>query len=123
MNKKVEKAPVSKKEQTKEQKKTTISVRTKVNGYLLEVNDEGYTFFDVQKLQEGMFIHVGLERLEAMTKEEIDIMMAATKDGSLVKQLQAEVTALKAEIAEQKKLIRDQKREIKELKRELKMED
>ena len=47
----------------------------------------------------------------------------ATMDGSLVKQLQAEVTALKAEIAEQKKLIRNQKREIKDLKRELKMED
>lgn len=100
-----------------------LSVRTKVNGYLLEVNDEGYMFFDVRKLLAGMFLHVGMERLEAMTKEEIDIMMAATKDGSLVKQLQAEVTALKAEIAEQKKLIRDQKREIKELKRELKMED
>ena len=100
-----------------------LSVRTKVNGYLLEVNDEGYMFFDVRKLLAGMFLHVGMERLEAMTKEEIDIMMAATKDGSLMKQLQAEVTALKAEIAEQKKLIRDQKREIKELKRELKMED
>jgi hypothetical protein len=110
-------------EEVKEQKKTTISVRTKVNGYLLEVNDEGYMFFDIRKLLEGMFIHVGMERLEAMTKEEIDIMMAATKDGSLVRQLQAEVTALKAERAEQKKLIRDQKREIKELKRELKMED
>lgn len=110
-------------EEVMAQKKTTISVRTKVNGYLLEVNDEGYMFFDVRKLLAGMFIHVGLERLEAMTKEEIDIMMAATKDGSLVKRLQAEVMTLKAEIAEQKKQIKDQKREIKELKRELKMED
>ena len=105
------------------QERMILSVRTKVNGYLLEVNDEGYMFFDVQKLLAGMFLHVGMERLEAMTKEEIDIMMAATKDGSLVKRLQAEVMTLKAEIAEQKKLIRDQKREIKELKRELKMED
>lgn len=111
-----------KNEQNK-QERMILSVRTKVNGYLLEVNDEGYMFFDVRKLLAGMFLHVGMERLEAMTKEEIDIMMAATNDGSLVKQLQAEVTALKAEIAEQKKLIRDQKREIKELKRELKMED
>lgn len=111
-----------KNEQNK-QERMILSVRTKVNGYLLEVNDEGYMFFDVRKLLAGMFLHVGMERLEAMTKEEIDIMMAATKDGSLVKQLQAEVTALKAEIAEQKKLIRDQKREIKDLKRELKMED
>lgn len=110
-------------EEVMAQKKTTISVRTKANGYLLEVNDEGYIFFDVRKLLAGMFLHVGMERLEAMTKEEIDIMMAATKDGSLVKRLQAEVMTLKAEIAEQKKLIRDQKREIKELKRELKMED
>ena len=111
-----------KNEQNK-QERMILSVRTKVNGYLLEVNDEGYMFFDVRKLLAGMFLHVGMERLEAMTKEEIDIMMAATKDGSLVKQLQAEVTALKAEIAEQKKLIRNQKREIKDLKRELKMED
>lgn len=111
-----------KNEQNK-QERMIISVRTKVNGYLLEVNDEGYMFFDVRKLLAGMFLHVGMERLEAMTKEEIDIMMAATKDGSLVKRLQAEVMTLKAEIAEQKKLIRDQKREIKELKRELKMED
>ena len=105
------------------QERMILSVRTKVKGYLLEVNDEGYIFFDVRKLLAGMFLHVGMERLEAMTKEEIDIMMAATKDGSLVKQFQAEVTALKAEIAEQKKLIRNQKREIKDLKRELKMED
>ena len=111
-----------KNEQNK-QERMILSVRTKVNGYLLEVNDEGYIFFDVRKLLAGMFLHVGMERLEAMTKEEIDIMMAATKDGSLVKRLQAEVMTLKAEIAEQKKLIRDQKREIKELKRELKMED
>ena len=111
-----------KNEQNK-QERMILSVRTKVNGYLLEVNDEGYMFFDVRKLLAGMFLHVGMERLEAMTKEEIDIMMAATKDGSLVKRLQAEVMTLKAEIAEQKKLIRDQKREIKELKRELKMED
>lgn len=111
-----------KNEQNK-QERMILSVRTKVNGYLLEVNDEGYMFFDVRKLLAGMFLHVGMERLEAMTKEEIDIMMAATKDGSLVKQLQAEVMTLKAEIAEQKKQIKDQKREIKELKRELKMED
>ena len=111
-----------KNEQNK-QERMILSVRTKANGYLLEVNDEGYMFFDVRKLLAGMFLHVGMERLEAMTKEEIDIMMAATKDGSLVKRLQAEVMTLKAEIAEQKKLIRDQKREIKELKRELKMED
>ena len=111
-----------KNEQNK-QERMILSVRTKVNGYLLEVNDEGYMFFDVRKLLAGMFIHVGMERLEAMTKEEIDIMMVATKDGSLVKRLQAEVMALKAEIAEQKKQIKDQKREIKELKRELKIED
>ena len=111
-----------KNEQNK-QERMILSVRTKVNGYLLEVNDEGYMFFDVRKLLAGMFLHVGMERLEAMTKEEIDIMMAATKDGSLGKRLQAEVMALKAEIAEQKKQIKDQKREIKELKRELKIED
>ena len=113
MNKKVAK-------EQKEQKKLTILLRTMVNGYMLEVNNEGYMYFNAQSLLEGFMVHVGLERLESMTKEEIKDMLNSLKDGSAVKKLQAEVTELKALIAEQKKEIREQKREIKELNDELK---
>lgn len=90
---------------------------------MLEVNDEGYMYFNVQSLLEGFCIHVGMKRLEVMTKEEISTLLQATKDGSIARKLQAEVTELKATIAEQKKLIREQKRVIKELKKELNIED
>ncbi|MBO4891680.1 MAG: hypothetical protein J5502_03660 [Prevotella sp.] len=100
-----------------------VSVKTVRNGYMLEVGDEGYMFFKVQNLLEGFCIHLGLERLEVMTKDEIHSLLQATKDGSIAKKLQTEVTELKAVVADQKKLIREQKREIKDLKSELKMED
>ena len=82
---------------------------------MLEVNDEGYMYFDAQSLLEGFCIHVGMERLEAMTKEEIKAMLEALKDGSAVKKLQAEVTELKTLVDDQKKQIRNLKREIKTL--------
>ena len=96
MSKKVEK------EQTKEQKRLAILLRTMVNGYSLEVNGEGYMYFNAQSLLEGFLVHVGLERLESMTKEEIKDMLNSLKDGSAVKKLQAEVTELKATIKELK---------------------
>ena len=117
MSKKVEK------EQDKEQKKLAILLRTMVNGYMLEVNNEGYMYFNAQSLLEGFLVHVGMERLEAMTKEEIKEMVNAIKDGSAIKKLQAEVTELKATINDQKKEIREQKKEIKNLKKELNIED
>ena len=63
-------------------------------------------------------LHVGLERLESMTKEEIKDMLNSLKDGSAVKKLQAEVTELKALVDDQMKQIRDLKKTIKELKQE-----
>ena len=96
-------------------KRLTIQLRTMVNGYMLEVNNEGYMYFNAQNLLEGFCIHVGMERLEAMTKEEIKAMVKSVKDGSIAKKLQAEVTELKALISEQKKQIRDLKKTIKEL--------
>ena len=110
MSKKVEK------EQAKEQKRLAILLRTMVNGYMLEVNGEGYMYFNAQSLLEGFMIHVGLERLEAMTREEIKEMLNALKDGSAVKKLQAEVTELKALVDDQKRQIREMKKTIKELK-------
>ena len=99
-------------------KKLAILLRTMVNGYMLEVNNEGYMYFNAQSLLEGFMVHVGLERLESMTKEEIKDMLNSLKDGSAVKKLQAEVTELKALVDDQKKQIRDLKKTIKELKQE-----
>ena len=109
MNKIVEK------EQT-EPMKLAILLRTMTNGYMLDVNNEGYMYYSAQSLLEGFLVHVGLERLEAMTKEEIKAMLDSLKDGSAVKKLQAEVTELKALVDDQKKQIRELKRKIKKLK-------
>ena len=109
MSKKVEK------EQAKEQKRLAILLRTMVNGYMLEVNNEGYMYFNAQSLLEGFMVHVGLERLESMTKEEVKDMLDALKDGSAVKKLQAEVTSLKELVEDQRKQIRELKKEIKKL--------
>ena len=108
MNKKVEM-------EQKEPMKLAILLRTMTNGYMLDVNNEGYMYYSAQSLLEGFMIHVGLERLEAMTKEEIKAMLDSLKDGSAVKKLQAEVTELKALVDDQKRLIRDLKKTIKEL--------
>ena len=99
-------------------KKLTILLRTMVNGYSLDVNGEGYMYFDAQSMLEGFCIHVGMERLEAMTKEEIKTMVNSVKDGSIVKKLQAEVTSLKKLVDDQKKEIRNLKKTIKELNEE-----
>ena len=114
-----------KKTEAKEQasKRIALLVRTMVNGYMLEVNNEGYMYFNAQSLLEGFLVHVGMERLEKMTKEEIKEMVNSIKDGSAIKKLQAEVNDLKAAIDEQKKLIREQKKEIKSLKKELNIEE
>ena len=114
MSKKVEN------KQAKKQKRLAILLRTLVNGYALEVNNEGYMYFNAQSLLEGFLVHIGLERLESMTKEEIKDMLNSLKDGSAVKKLQAEVTELKALVDDQKKQIRDLKKTIKELNAELK---
>ena len=117
MNKYVEKATVTEKEQTKEQnQRLAILLRTMTNGYMLEVNDEGYMYYSAQTLLEGFLVHVGLERLEAMTREEIKEMLESLKDGSAEKKLQAEITELKALVDDQKKQIRELKIKIKELK-------
>ena len=109
MNKKVEK------EQT-EPMKLAILLRTMTNGYMLDVNNEGYMYYSAQSLLDGFLVHVRLERLEAMTREEIKEMLESLKDGSAVKKLQAEVTELKALADDQKRQIRELKRRIKELK-------
>ena len=100
----------------KEPQRLAILLRTMTNGYMLDVNNEGYMYYTAQSLLEGFLVHVGLERLEAMTREEIKEMLDVLKDGSAVKKLQAEVTELMALADNQKKQIRELKRKIKELK-------
>lgn len=102
--------------QENEQQKLNILLRTMRNGYMLEVNDEGYLYFDAQSLLEGFIIRMGMERLEEMTKEEIKAMLNSLKDGSAIKKLQAEITSKNAQIDDLKKVIRGQKKVIKELK-------
>ena len=109
MNKKVEM-------EQKEPMKLAILLRTMTNGYMLDVNNEGYMYYSAQSLLEGFLVHVGLERLEAMTKEEIKEMLESLKDGSAEKKLQAEITELKALVDEQRKQIRELKIKIKKLK-------
>lgn len=101
---------------TEEKKPVRIPllVRTMVNGYSVDLEREGYMFYSLQDLLEGLFVHVGMNRLEAMEKKDIKAMVEATKDGSLVKRLQAEVNELKATIDEQRKEIRSLKRKMKE---------
>ena len=106
-----------------EQKRFEIQVRTLTNGFMLEVDNEGYMYYDAISLIEGICIHVGLERFEAMTKKELKQMMDTIKDGSIAKTLQAEVNDLKGDINDYKKLVRALKRENKELKMELKIEE
>ena len=103
-------------EQKEQPKRLAILLRTLTNGYMLEVNNEGYMYFNAQSLLEGFMIRVGMQRLEAMTREEIKAMLDSLKDGSAVKKLQAEVTELKALVDDQKKQIRELKKTIKELK-------
>ena len=93
-------------EKKQEQTRTALLVRTMSNGYSVDLEREGYMFYTLQDLMEGLFVHVGMNRLGVMTKEEIKEMVKATKNGCIVKKLQAEVNELKDIIAEQKKEIR-----------------
>ena len=45
----------------KKEKKLTILLRTLTNGYMLELNNEGYMYYNAQSLIEGFCIHVGLK--------------------------------------------------------------
>ena len=103
-------------EQTRpEVKKLDVHLRTVVNGYLLDVDGEGFMYFNAPSLIEGFLVHVGLERLAAMTREEIRDMLDSLKDGSAEKKLQAEVTSLMKQVDDLKKQVRNLKRVIKEL--------
>ena len=98
--------------------KLTIQLRTLKNGYGLDVNDEGYQYFDVPSLVEGFFIHVAMERVGEMTKEEMKQMLSAIKDGTAARKLQEEVNALKAKNESLSKKLRSMKKEMKKFNNE-----
>ena len=102
----------------KKEERTSVQVRTLNNGYGLDVNGEGYMYFDIPSLLNGMLVHVGMERVDEMTEKEIKKYIRATKNGTVAKKLQKEVNVLKAENHDQKKQIRELKAEIKKLKEE-----
>ena len=68
---------MAQKKEQKEQasKRIALLVRTMVNGYSVDLEREGYMYNDVQSLLEGLFVHVGMNRIGAMTKEEIKTMV------------------------------------------------
>lgn len=96
------------------QPKLNITLRTVPNGYLLDVEKEGYMYFDEQSLLEGFCIHVGLERKVFMTRDEIRSLLRATEDGSAEKRLQEEVTQLQEELKAVKAELRDLKKKSKQ---------
>ncbi len=104
-----------------EMKKERIAIRvtTLPNGYSVDLEKESFMYFSPMALMEGLFVHVGMNRVGAMTKEEIKTLIEAVKSGGVVTKLQAEVNELKGTVAELKKQVREQKKAIKELSKEV----
>lgn len=106
---------------TKEQKQELIAIQVKTlpNGYGVDLEKENFMYYTPMALLEGLFVHVGMNREGAMTKEEIKALIEAVKNGGAVTKLQAEVNVLNDTITELKKQIREQKKVIKELSMEI----
>ena len=107
--------------QIKEQKQELIAIRvtTLPNGYSVDLEKENFMYYSSMALLEGLFVHVGMNREGAMTKEDIKTLIEAVKDGGAVTKLQAEVNELKDTIAELRKQVREQKKVIRELSKEV----
>lgn len=107
-------------EQEIEMKKERIAIRVKTlpNGYTVDLEKENFMYYSPMALLEGLFVHVGMNREGAMTKEEIMALIESVKNGGIVTKLQAEVNALNDTIAELRKQVREQKKVIKELSNE-----
>ena len=103
--------------QIKEQKQELIDIQVKTlpNGYTVDLEKENFMYYSPMALLEGLFVHVGMNREGALTKEEIKTLIEAVKDGGAVTKLQAEVNELKDTIAELRKQVREQKKVIREL--------
>ena len=75
-----------------------ITLRTMRNGYSLDVDDEGYMYYDIDDLMEGFYMHVGLGRPNDMTKDQMADMLQSIKDGTAVVQIQREAANYQREI-------------------------
>lgn len=56
---------------------TKVSVQTLPNGYSLDVDGKGYMYFTLQELMEGIFVHVGLHKLDWLDRDTITDLMTA----------------------------------------------
>ena len=108
-----------KKIKEQKQKLITIQVKTLPNGYSVDLEKENFMYYSPMTLLEGLFVHVGMNREGAMTKEEIKVLIESVKNGGIVTKLQAEVNALNDTIVELRKQVREQKKVIKELSKEV----
>lgn len=80
---------------------TKVSVQTLPNGYSLDVDGKGYMYFTLQELLEGIFVHVGLHKLDWLDRDTITNLMTACatwpKEGDAIQEaarLTAQVEAL-----------------------------
>lgn len=106
-------------ENNQKQELIAIQMKTLPNGYSVDLEKENFMYYSPLSLLEGMFVHVGMNREGAMTKEEIKVLIESVKNGGIVTKLQAEVNALNDTIAELRKQVREQKKVIKELSKEV----
>jgi hypothetical protein len=102
---------------TVEMKKERIAIRVTAlpNGYSVDLEKESFMYYSSMSLLEGLFVHVGMNREGALTKEEIKTLIEAVKDGGVVMKLQEEVNQLKDTVAELRRQVREQKKVIREL--------
>ena len=54
-----------------------VSVQTLPNGYSLDVDGKGYMYFTLQELLEGIFVHVGLHKIDWLDRDTITDLMTA----------------------------------------------
>ena len=87
---------MAKKKVIKARKAVEVKVRveTSKNGYLLDVDDKGYMYFDVVELAKGLILHAGLGRTSPTTKFGRDSLLRAIGKGSAEKKLQKEINEL-----------------------------
>ena len=84
---------------------------------MLDVNGEGYMYFDIPSLIEGFITHVGLNYDGELTKRQRQALIEATVDGSTERLLNAQITEMRKTLESRKNTIKLLRAEIVELKR------
>ena len=75
-----------------------VRVETSKNGYLLNVDDKGYMYFDVVELAKGLILHAGLGRTSPTTKFGRDALLRAIGNGSAERRMQKEINELQKKV-------------------------